>query len=209
MKVSSRSYVQIQAMGVLALLALFVAISPSASAKPRADKPDAQPVTVIAHLALPGASVSQLVLQERGDKQYLFIEEASKAGFSIVDVTRPNQPNMIKRASWPNEASTGRLQMVNGGLALAAGPDRESVAAERAPSTETVKVLDLSDPGNPKTVLSFSGVTSTFADDARNLVYITNSEGLWILRNNQALAAAAAQHVCSSDDVYDEVASCK
>ena len=73
----------------------------------------------------------------------------------------------------------------------------------------TVKVLDLSDPSNPRVVLSFSGVTSTLNDEAHNLVYITNSEGLWIVRNNQALGAFAKPHACTSDDAYNDVASCQ
>ncbi len=83
------------------------------------------------------------------------------------------------------------------------------MAAEPVPSTRTVNVLDLSDPANPRAILSFSGVTSTLNDEAHNLVYITNSEGLWIVRNNQALATFAKPHACTSDDAYNDVASCQ
>jgi hypothetical protein len=96
--------------------------------------------------------------------------------------------------------------MVSGRVALAEAPDSTTETVSR---TETLKVLDLSDPANPRTVLTFSGVTSSLADDAHNLVYIANGEGLWILRNNQALASAAKQHACTSDDVYNDVASCQ
>ena len=63
------------------------------------------------------------------------------------------------------------------------------MAADPMPSTRTVNILDFSDPTNPRAILSFSGVTNTLNDEAHNLVYITNSEGLWIVRNNQALEA--------------------
>jgi hypothetical protein len=148
-------------------------------------------------------------LHENGDKQYLYISANSNEGVTVVDVTNPDQPKVIKRLAWPNEAPTGRLQMVSSGLALAEGPDSDSIAAAPPPSTKTVKVLDLSDLANPRTVLSFSGVTSTLAEDARNLVYITNGEGLWILRNNQALAAAAKRHACTSEDAFKDIASCQ
>jgi hypothetical protein len=193
----------------LVLLAFFAATAAGADAKHRATKPPEQPATVVAHLALPGSLTSQMDLHENGGKQYLYIGANSNEGLTVVDVTNPDQPNVIKRLAWPNEASTGRLQMVSAGLALAEAPDRDAMTPAAPPSTRTVKVLDLSDPANPRAVLSFSRVTSTLEDEARNLVYIANDEGLWILRNNQALAAAAKQHVCSSDDANNDVASCQ
>ena len=92
MKVVNKSIGQKHVTAAAALLAIFVAISPSASAKHRAVKPVLEPASVIAHLRLTGASVSQLVLQQRGSKQYLYLQQASKDGFAIVDVTKPDQP---------------------------------------------------------------------------------------------------------------------
>ena len=206
MKVANKSIVRNKLTAVAALLAGLAAISPNAGAKHRAAPPTQEPASVIAHLALPGITVRQLDLQQNGNKQYLYIEELSKNGFAIVDVTRPTQPDVIKTEAWPDEASTGKLQLVSGRLALAEAPDATMETVSR---TETLKVLDLSNPANPRTILTFSGVTSTLADDAHNLVYITNGEGLWILRNNQALASAAKQDACTSDDAYNDVASCQ
>jgi len=207
MKIVSKSIVQKRASVMLAVLTLFVAISATANVKNRAIKPAAQPATVIAHLALSGASVRQLVLQEHGGKQYLYIDQASKEGFAIVDVTQANQPNIIKREAWPDEASTGKLQMVSGGVALAETTD--SAKAEAASRGVTLKVLDLSDPANPRTVLSFSGVTSTLADPARNLVYITNNEGLWIVNHQPEQAIYPQPRACLSEDASNDVASCQ
>jgi hypothetical protein len=207
MKVISKSIVQKQAAAVAALLAFFVVMSPGASAKHRAAKPALSPATVVAHLTLHGAAVSQLELQQHGNKQYLYVEQASKEGFAIVDVTKPDQPNLIKSESWPNQASTGKLQMVSGRLALAEASD--TATAETTSSTETLKVLDLSDPANPRTILTFSGVTSTLADDARSLVYITNSEGLWILKHQSEQEMSPQTHACSSEDASNDVTSCQ
>ena len=145
----------------LALLGLFAATVPSADAKHRVPKPAEQPATVVAHVALSGAPASDMLLDENSGKQYLYIGANSKEGLTVVDVTKPDQPNVIKRLAWPDQASTGRLQMVNGGLALAEVPDHGSAADSLPLSTRTVKVIDWSDPANPRTVLSFSGVTST------------------------------------------------
>jgi hypothetical protein len=207
MKVVNKSIGQKHASAAAAVLAIFVAISPGASAKHRAAKPVLEPATVIAHLPLTGAAVSQLVLQQHGSKQYLYVEQASKEGIAIVDVTKPDQPNVIRSESWPNEASSGRLQMVGGRLGLAEAS--ETAAAETVARTETLKVLDLSDPANPRTILTFAGVTSTLADDARNLVYITNSEGLWILKHQSEQAMPSERHACRSEDASNDATGCQ
>ena len=70
--------------------------------------------------------------REHAGKQYLYIEQASKEGFTIVDVTKPREPSVIKRMAWRNEASGGKLEMVGALLALAAAPDgppKQSVVA--------------------------------------------------------------------------------
>lgn len=206
MKVINKSIGQ-KLMTAVAAFAFFMATSPGASAKHRAGNAAQQPATIIAHLPLTGASVSELVLQQRGSKQYLYLQQASKDGFAIVDVTRPDQPNVLRSEAWPNGASVGKLQMVAGRLVLAEAPD--SASTETISRTETLEVLDLSDPANPRTILTFSGVTSTLADDARNLVYVTNSEGLWILKHPPEQSTFSAARSCSSEDASNDVASCQ
>jgi hypothetical protein len=207
MKVVSKSIAQKQVAALAALLAFFVVMSPGASAKHRAAKSALPPATVVAHMTLHGATVSKLQLQQHGNKQYLYVERASEEGFAIVDVTKPDQPNIIKSEAWPDQASIGKLQMVSGRLALAEAPD--SSTAETVSSTETLKVLDLSDPANPRTIVTFSGVTSTLTDDARSLVYITNSEGLWILKHQSEQEMSSQTHVCASEDASNDVTSCQ
>ena len=209
MKVIHSTTARKHIFNALVLLGIFAATVPSADAKHRAVKVSEQPAIVVGHVALAGAPASQIFSQDIGGKQYLYIGGDSKEGFTQVDVTNPNKPGIIKRVAWPTEISTGRLQMVGGGLALVEGPDSASLKADQPAPTSTVKVFDLSDPANPRVVISFSGVTGTLQDEGRNLVYITNGEELWILRNNQALAAADKPRACTSDDAYSDVASCQ
>lgn len=206
MQVVNKSIVAKQATAVAALLGIFVMMSPGASAKHRGSKPVLQQATVIAHLPLSGAAVSQLILQQHGGKQYLYVEQASKEGFSIVDVTKPDQPNVIRTEAWPNEAFTGKLKMVGERLALAEASD--TATAENISPTETLNVLDLSDPANPHTILTFSGVTSTLADDEHNLVYITNGEGLWIVKHKPEQATSSVMHTCRSEDASNDATGC-
>ena len=189
----------------LTMLALFVAAAPGASARhSKKDSPE-QPVAVIGHLVLPGAPASQMLLQERDGKEYLYAVRNSGKGYTIVEVTNPSQPNLVKRVAWPDGASAGRLQTVSATLALAEGSGANSNAMRPETPTESIQLVDLSDPANPRTIKSFFGVTSVLTDDARNLIYITNGEGLWILKRQPEKAAFRP---CTSGDAEAPMPSC-
>jgi LVIVD repeat len=209
MKVIHSTTARKHVFNALVLLGIFAATVPSANAKHRAVKASKQPATVVAKVALAGAPASQIFSQEIGGKQYLYIGGKSNEGFTLVDVTNPTKPGVIKGLAWPKEISTGGLQMVGGGLALVEGPNSASLKADAPAPTRTIKVLDLSEPANPRVVLSFSGVTDTLEDEARNLVYITNGEELWIVRNNQPVARAAEPRACTSSDALNDFANCQ
>ncbi|MGA7648237.1 MAG: hypothetical protein WBW01_17150, partial [Terriglobales bacterium] len=154
----------------------------SASEQPTA-KPTEVPATVIAHLPLPLATGSQMLLQKEEGKQYLYVQQAAKQGFMIVDVTKPEKPNLLKRTAESNQATAGNLQIVSPDVAIAEAPERKptTLTSSNHP-TSTVRVLDLSDPRNPKTLETFNKVTSLLPDGGHGLIYLTNNEGLWILR---------------------------
>jgi hypothetical protein len=186
------------------LTALIVLVVPSAFAKHRESKRVDQPAAVIAHIALPGAPANQMLLQDINGKEYLYLVRNSRKGFTVVDVTRPSQPNLLKRVAWPDGASAGRLQLVSDTLGLAEGSSARS-ASPSEPAPETIELLDLSDPANPRTVQSFSGVTSILTDEGRRLIYITNSDGLWVLRGQPD---KVVPHPCTSDDAQAAMPSC-
>jgi len=66
----------------LSLIVLFTSLA-LASEQPTA-KPTDVPATVIAHLPLPQATGSQMLLQKEKGKQYLYVQQAAKQGFMIV-----------------------------------------------------------------------------------------------------------------------------
>jgi hypothetical protein len=193
----------------LTILTLFVALAPNAAAKHRVVKPRVEPVTVIAHVALPGTSASQIFLHERGDKQYLFIGDNSEQHFTVVDVTEPNKPNIIETTVSPQDSSNGKLETVGGGLPLTKAPADDSRAAAGRTSNHLVSVLDLIEAANPQKVQGFSEISSILSDDRRNLIYVTNSEGLWVLMLEPELPVASKRHGCSTEDATDEIAHCQ
>jgi len=173
----------------------------SASDQP-APKPTDLPATVIAHLPLPQATGSQMLLQKENAKQYLYVQQATKQGFMIVDVTKPEKPSLLKRTAESNQSTTGNLQMVSPDVAIAEAPEKTpaTLTSSNRP-TETVRVLDLSDPRNPKTLETFNKVTGILPDGGHGLIYLTNNEGLWILRYNRParLEPAKKKQPCDSE----------
>lgn len=203
----------------VALMLVFFVMTPCATAKDKEKAAPTQSATVIAHLPLSGPAVNQMFLQQEGSKQYLYIQQAAKPAYTIIDVTKPYRPNVTNRMVLPSKGSGARLQMLGGGIALAAAPESSGTAGSRhelvqarpqgttdaARPTESVRVLDLGDPKNPRTLQTFEGVTSVLADDARNLIYITNADGLWVLKHKET-------HVlppCDSGSAFNPIADCQ
>jgi|SRR5579863_9169880 len=184
----------------LSLLCLLVAAANAS--EPTTPKPTDVPATVIAHLALPQSSGSQMLLQKENARQYLYIQQAAKQGFMIVDVSKPEQPVLLKRTAESNPATSGNLQIVSPDVAIAETPEKSptTLTSSNRP-TETVRVLDLSDPANPKTLETFDRVTSLLPDSRHGLIYLTNNEGLWILRYNRptSLEPAKKKPPCDSN----------
>jgi hypothetical protein len=173
----------------------------SASEQP-APKPTDVPADVIAHLPLPQATGSQMLLQKENSKQYLYVQQAAKQGFMIVDVSKPEQPLLLKRTAESNQATTGNLQIVSPDVAISEAPEKTpATITSSSHPTETVRVLDLSDPANPKTLETFNKVTGLLPDSHHGLIYLTNNDGLWILRYNRPapLEPAKKKKPCDSE----------
>jgi hypothetical protein len=170
-----------RAAATFVLVTLFALLAPDSFAKKGKNKGKESGPTarVVAHLPLEGAVARQMFLQSQGGRQYLYIDQGAKQGYAVVDVTKPSQPSVVKHVD------AGKLRVVGSGIAITETPegDTSKTVARSHPPTESVKILDTSDPANPRTVQTFNGVTSILQDGGRNLIYLTNDEGLWILTN--------------------------
>ncbi len=177
MENSSRVYLRTCAL-LLSLL-LLPAILASASEQPT-PKPTDVPATVIGHLPLPQATGSQMLLQKENSKQYLYVQQAAKQGFMIVDVSQPEKPSLLKRTAESNQARE-RFQW-------------RDYCWSKLPEF-------FPDPRNPKTLETFNKVTSLLPDSHHGLIYLTNDEGLWILRYNRPapLEPAKKKPLCDSN----------
>lgn len=178
-------------------------VAPACTSANTKTKPAEVPAKVIGHLALQEASGNEMLLQTKGDKHYLYVQEASKQGFTVIDVTKPESPSLVNRSASSNDATAGKLELVGPDVGLAEVADKGAKGVIRSTEnpTETVKILDLSDPAHPKLLQTFTGVTSMLPDGARGLVYLTNNEGLWILKYTKAgLTPEKKKRQCGSGD---------
>jgi hypothetical protein len=143
-----------------------------------------------------------MLLQKENGKQYLYVQQAAKQGFMVVDVSKPDKPSLLKRTAESNQSTSGNLEMVSPAVAIAEAPEKTpTTLTSSSHATETVRVLDLSDPRNPKTLETFNKVTSLLPDGGHGLIYLTNNEGLWILRYNRPsfLEPAKKKPPCDSE----------
>jgi len=167
------------------------------------NKPTEVPAKVIAHLPLQEAPGGEMLLQNKGDKQYLYVQKASKQGFMVVEVTKPALPSLVKTSASSNGATAGKLEMAGPDVAIAEVPDRTVKGTIHSTDypTETVRLLDLTDPAHPKVLQTFTGVTSILQDPGRGLIYLANNDGLWILNHSRpGIKPAKAKKPCASED---------
>jgi hypothetical protein len=201
---------------VISLLAILLAAPPNAKAQSRADDGQEQ-VKVVGHLALQGIHVNQMFTQNRNGKHYLYLHRPAKQAFALVDVSRMDKPVLVERAAL-TEAPQVRVDVdpTSPMLAVAVAPERpakakvveaksQANASDVVLPTETVRLIDLSDPTHPKTLKTFTGVTSMLPDESRKLIYIVNDEGLWIVRHRQT----RPMPMCSSEDALVQLPDCQ
>jgi hypothetical protein len=151
-------------------------------------------VAVLAQVALPGSAVRQIFMEEEKGRQYLLLQQ--NVHFTVVDVTDPKNPKIVDRV-----ASQGKLTDVGAGLAISVQSDQ---SGGNVP-TQTVRLVDLSDPKHPHTVKTINGVTSVYSDNGRKLIFVTNSDGLWIIKHYETFRLP----YCTSESEENSVAQCQ
>jgi len=200
---------------MICLLVLWLA-APAYTAAQAGSGEAEEHVKVVAHIELPRMHVNSMFVQHRDNKYYLFLHRPTKQAFAVVDVTKPERPVIVDRAAMPEPAHTSvDVNPAEPSLAISVTPEDNPAARPASADsaggatvvlpTETVKLLNLSDPKHPKTLKSFTGVTSFLTDDSRRLIYIVNQEGLWIVSHRQT----RPMPFCTSSDALTQEPNCQ
>lgn len=191
-----RMSLQISAVAALALISpIFRTSHIGAAAQDKDKSAKGDKIVVLAHLTLPGSAVRQIFMQEEKGRRYLLLQQ--RVHFTIVDVTDPKNAKIVERT-----ASEGQLTGVGAGLAIAVASDQP---ADAIVPTQTIRLVDVSDPKNPRAVKTFNGVTSVYSEDGRQLIYIANADGLWIVKHYETFRLP----LCTSESEENSVAQCR
>jgi hypothetical protein len=154
-------------------------LTPGANAKDKKPKaPDAKDqIEVVGHIPLTGGPVKRFLSTQHYSSYYLYAERENGGAATLIDITKTNQPAVL------GDMASGNLTMVAGTAALVSS---EPVASSATQAPQTVKIMDFSDPQNPKVAREFTGVTAMSRDDQRGLIFVANGDGVWILQRHFA-----------------------
>jgi hypothetical protein len=206
-----RSLATIRFSPFLALASSLLMIAPYAGAKPNPAPAPMVQSKVTGHLYLEGMAVKQIVIDRQSDKSYLYLQRADSNVFVIADVTDPAKPKFLERITLPEAAdSIVNLPAIDSDFAMAFAPESGSAAVSSSPDpsslpTQSVRLLDVTDPRHPIILTTFDGVTSTATDEGRKLVFLANSQGLWVVSYQRTRPLPP----CTSSDALTALPACQ
>jgi hypothetical protein len=155
-------------------------------AKDKNPRPEPAPpkdqIAIEAHLALSDGPVTRFVATRYYDRSYVYAEREAGKPVTLIDVTNPGHPQVLSNTNLPSVS--GSLLAVAGTAALAG-----DAPAEKTAQPQTIRVMDFSDPDNPKVTKQFDGVTAM--EKIGNLILLANGDGVWILSQRPAEDPAA------------------
>lgn len=134
-------------------------------------------IEVVGHVPPGGGTVTQFLLTQHFSSYYLYAEHEGGKNVTLIDVSNASQPVFLWELPTPPSGSAGSFVAVAGTAALITEP--MSILPPVAP--QTVRIMDYSDPKQARVVREFAGVTALSTDAGRELVFLANPEGIWIL----------------------------
>jgi len=170
------------ALLLLLILSIFVPSAYAGNHEKKSKKqqhPKVVGIYLVGHLPLPETTVSYISATSNSSRHLLQLTDGAQRTLTVVDVTVPGQPKLVEQAQLPADLANSALQTRIGDTALFAATD--SPSSDRR-DTRSITLVNFANPSNPKTVQKFESVTAVWMDSDRELIYLTNSEGLWILQ---------------------------
>ena len=169
----------------LLISVISLSISPgyakSRKTKEHKDQPQTKAVGIylIGHLPLPETTVSGIAAASDPNRQLLQLTDAIHGTLTVVNVAEPSQPKLLGQSKLPRELAHANVQVRMGDAALLTVSQTDSpVHAD----PQSLTLVSFADPSNPKTVQTFEAVTAVWSDRERELIYLSNADGLWVLQ---------------------------
>ena len=171
---------------VALIAAAALAFSPIAEGKDKTKKPSKDPqdtIEVVGHIAASGSPVVRFLSTQHYSSHYLYVEHEGGKDVTLVDVSKIAQPVVLADMPTAPGGGSAGLFLVTGTAALTT----EQTATVPVAAPQTIRIMDFSDPKQPKIAREFAGVTAMSRDDGRGLIFLANPDGIWILHQNFAL----------------------
>jgi hypothetical protein len=168
-------------VGLLICASLAYAKDKKTQAPPSPPKDEIQ---VVGHIPLVGGPVTRFQSTQHYSSYYLYAEHDAGKSVTLIDVTKVAKPSVLTDVSYSQGGASESLMVVAGTAALVNSAPAGPPAAPAAP--QTLRIMDFSDPANPKVAREFTGVTAVGRDDPRRLIFVANGDGIWILQQHLA-----------------------
>jgi hypothetical protein len=174
-------------LAFVTLIAGVTTLAPAVYAKDKKNKtPAASPkdaIEVVGHIPASDGPVKRFLTTQHFSSYYLYAEHEAGGNVTLIDVTRTSQPAVLADVAYAPDRGSGNLAVVAGTAALVTSEPGSSTAAA---APQTVRIMDFSDPRNPKVAREFTGVTAMSRDERRGLIFVANADGIWILQQHLA-----------------------
>jgi hypothetical protein len=174
----------LSSVALLAGLALMLA--PAVQARNKA--PNAAPpgpndeIQVVGHVPLTDGSVARFLATQHYSFYYLYAEREAGKSVTLIDVTNVSKPSVLANVPYSSGGSDSLAAVAGTAALITSAPAAPASAA----AAQTIRIMDFSDPRNPRVAREFTGVTAMSRDDRRGLIFVANTEGIWILRQHLA-----------------------
>lgn len=156
----------------------FAAAPVMARSKQAAPKPGSEDsIDIVGHLALPAPTNQPVELGYHWGRNYLLLSGNDRT-FTIVDVTDPVHPAITEQGALPEALQKPRPLLLVGTAGLLVGSEETAPA----PAVKTISIIQWNSPNGARVIRQFDHVTAYRQDPARSLVYIVDSNELWVLR---------------------------
>jgi hypothetical protein len=152
----------------IAIVVSGIAAVPAVQAKASSKTTTGTPANVVAHVELSGGPTTRMLLVKKNGKEYLLLGLDSSSHVAVLDISEPSQPRTVETVAGAAGASATELKVIADTLMLFGTSDAESAAS-----------------AGPKEIRNLSGVKAFVRDKARGLIYVTNGDGLWILKTKE------------------------
>ena len=134
----------------IVLLAGLIVSIPVANARSKGPKAaPSQPmdaIEVVGHIPLTNRAVTHFVCTQHYSSYYLYAEHGATKGITLIDVTKATQPSVLADVPYAPDGGSEGLVAVAGTAALVSTEQGDPAAA----ITQTLRVMDFSDPQQPK-----------------------------------------------------------